>query len=56
MTKFIYLKATIEKKMFVRFLQNLENIMKEISMWFIGKLHFFLRREAYFLARLYWYE
>ena len=31
MTEFMYLETTTEKKMFVKFLQNLENIMKEFS-------------------------
>ena len=31
MTEFMYLEATIEKKMFVKFLQILENISKKFS-------------------------
>ena len=43
LTEFMYLQATIQKKVFVKFLQNLEKIMKEfceVVYTLIEKLYF----------------
>ena len=46
MTEFMYLETTIEKKMFVKFLQNLENIMKEFSEVVDWKVVLFLKKHS----------
>ena len=47
MTEFMYLEAAIEKKMFLKFLQILENISKKFSKLVDWKDVFFFKSSIY---------